>query len=81
MKYGNHLASFDRRSGVLAVVGGTLRDGLGLIARGSALELFADGLDRSCACAGDSSGAAEVGVDTSEDLAVVGLGVCISCKY
>jgi hypothetical protein len=40
------LARLDSRSSVLAVVGGTLGDGLGLVTGGGALELLADGLDR-----------------------------------
>lgn len=46
-----------------------------LVARGSALELLADGLDRGGAGAGDGGSAAEVGVDASKHLAVVGLDV------
>ena len=68
------LARLHGRGGVLAVVGGALGDGLGLVAGGGALELLADGLDGRSASGGDSGSAAEVGVDTGEELARVGLG-------
>lgn len=61
--------------GVLAVVGGALGDGLGLVAGGGALELLADGLDRGGAGARDGGRVAKVGVDARQDLAVVGLDV------
>lgn len=61
--------------GVLAVVGGALGDGLGLVARGGALELLADGLDRGGAGSRDGGRVAKVGVDARQDLAVVGLDV------
>lgn len=69
------LARLDSRGGVLAVAGGALGDGLGLRAGLGALELLADGLDGRSAGAGNGSGTAEVGVDTSKDLTVVGLDV------
>ena len=69
------LARLDGGSGVLAVVGGTLGDGLGLASGLGSLELLADGLDGGSAGTGDGSGSAEVGVDASEDLSVVGLDV------
>jgi hypothetical protein len=70
------LAGLDGRGGVLAVAGGALGDGLGLVAGGGALELLADLLDGRSAGGGDSGGAAEVGVDTGEELARVGLLTC-----
>ena len=69
------LASLDGGSGVLAVVGGALGDGLGLVSGGGALELLADGLDGRSARVGDGGAVTEVGVDASEDLSVVGLDV------
>ena len=70
------LAGLDGRGSVLAVVGGALGDGLGLVAGGGALELLADSLDGGSACAGDGGSAAEVGVDTGEELARGGLCTC-----
>jgi hypothetical protein len=69
------LARLNSRSSVLAVVGGTLGDGLGLVAGGGALELLADGLDRRSAGVGDGGGSTKVGVDTGEQLAVGRLDV------
>jgi len=69
------LASLDSRGSVDAVLGGALGDRLGLVARGGALELLADGLDRASAGVADSCGTAEVGVDTGQDLSGVGLDV------
>lgn len=69
------LARFDGRSSVLAVVGGTLRDRLGLVAGCGSLELLTDSLDGRSAGGRDGSGTAKVRVDTSEDLSVVGLDV------
>jgi hypothetical protein len=51
----NRLASLDGGSSVLAVVGGTLRNGLGLVARSSSLELLADSLDAGSASTSDGS--------------------------
>jgi hypothetical protein len=70
------LAGLDCRGGVLAVAGGALGDGLGLVAGGGALELLADLLDGRSAGGGDGGSAAEVRVDTSEELARVGLLTC-----
>jgi hypothetical protein len=47
---------------------------LGLVAGGGSLELLADGLHVG-STTGDLCGAAEVGVDASKDLSVVGLDV------
>jgi hypothetical protein len=69
------LARLDSRSSVLAVVGGALGDGLGLVAGGGALELLADGLDRRSAGVGDGGSSTKVGVDTGEQLAVGRLDV------
>lgn len=68
-----HLASLDRRRSVLALIRRTLGDRLRLLTRCRALELLADGLDGRRARAADGSGVTEVGVDTGEDLAAVGL--------
>ena len=72
----NCLARLDGRGGVLAVVGGALGDGRGLVTGSGALELLADLLDGGSAGGGDGGSAAKVGVDTSEELARVGLSTC-----
>lgn len=69
------LTGLDGGSGVLAVGGRTLGDGLGLAARLGSLEFLADGLDAGSAGAGDGSSSAEVRVDASKDLSRVGLYV------
>jgi hypothetical protein len=69
------LASLDGGSRVLAVVGRTLGNGRGLVARGGTLELLADGLDGGSAGVGDGGAVTEVGVDASKHLSVVGLDV------
>ena len=69
------LARLDGGSGVLAVVGGTLGDGLGLASGLGSLELLADGLDGGSAGTGDGGGSAEVGVDADEQLSAGGLDV------
>ena len=69
----DHLAGLD--GGEDTGLAGTLGDGLGLVSGGGSLELLADSLDGSSAGAGDGSGVSEVGVDTNEGLAIVGLDV------
>jgi hypothetical protein len=71
----HRLASLDSRGSVLAVVGRSLGDRLRLRAGLGALELLADGLDAGGASTGDGRSSTEVGVDASEDLAIVGLDV------
>jgi hypothetical protein len=71
----HRLASLDSRGSVLAVVGRSLGDRLRLRAGLGALELLADGLDAGGASTGDGGSSTEVGVDASEDLAIVGLDV------
>jgi hypothetical protein len=50
------LAGLDIRSSVLAVLGGALGDRLGLVTRGSTLELLADGFDVGGASSGNGGG-------------------------
>jgi hypothetical protein len=73
----NCLARLDGGGSVLAVLGGALGDGLGLVAGGGTLELLANGLDGRSAGVGDGGSAAEVGVDTGKELAVVGLWIIV----
>ncbi len=69
----NRLASLDGRGGVLALSGGALGDGLGLVAGLGAVELLADGLDGGSAGVGDGGRSTEVAVDTSKELSRLGL--------